>query len=309
MEPVQCRTSMVFDAGRTLTLYASAALDRPQPDIHRVLIVIHGTKRNADGYFRVAVEAARIAGKLGETLVIAPRFAEQGDRLALGSKDFVWAPGADWRAGDLSSREAPPRVSSFELMNQIVARLADSKRFPNLSTIVLAGHSAGGQFVQRYAIGEPDDPALAHLRLIYVVANPSSYLYLDARRPDPHKPGTFTIPDTTACRSNRFKYGFERPNTYFKAQPAEEMIARYRARAVVYLLGEADTNPNAANLSRTSGAMAQGPNRFARGKAFMAYMDTFYKPHAHRMVTVPGVGHSSRGMFQSPRGLKVLFAD
>lgn len=115
------------------------------------------------------------------------------------------------------------------------------------------------------------------------------------------------MPDRATCQSNRFKYGFERPNAYFKGQSVEEMIARYRARRVVYLLGESDTNPNATNLSRTCAAMAQGDTRFSRGKAFMAYMDMFYRPHAHRLVTVPRVGHSARGMFQSSQGLAVLF--
>ena len=308
MEPVTCRAALTVE-GRTLALYASAALDMPQPDIRRALIVVHGTEGNADSYFRVAVQGASMASKAGETLVIAPRFVDQRDGTILNAREFFWSRGADWRAGDLSSRDPPPRVSSFDLMNRIMARLADSRLFPNLTTIVLAGHSAGGQFVQRYAIGQPEEPALAHLTMLYVVANPSSYLYLDAHRPDPKNAGSFIVPDRALCQSNRFKYGFEHPNAYFKGKAIDEMIARYRARSVVYLLGESDTNPNADNLSRTCAAMAQGKTRFGRGTAFMAYMDAFYQPHAHRMVTVPHVAHSARGMFQSPQGIKVLFGE
>ncbi len=307
MEPVQCRTAMAFDGGRSLTLYVSASLDKPQPDIRRAVVMVHGTEGNADGYFRTTVQAASMAGKVTETLVVAPRFIERGDKQSVGDREFFWNHGADWRAGDLSSRDTPPRVSSFDMMNRILARLADKTLLPNLTTLVLAGHSAGGQFVQRYAIGQPENPALAHLAMVYVVANPSSYLYLDARRPDPAKPGAFAVPPPSNCRSNHFKYGFERPNAYFKPQKVEEMVARYRARQVIYLLGERDDNPNADGLSRTCAAMTQGANRSARGKNFMAYLDAFHAPHAHRLVTVPLVGHSSRGMFQSPRGLKVLF--
>lgn len=254
-------------------------------------------------------KAAAMAGKAAETLVIAPRFLEEGDGHTPARGEFFWNRGADWRAGDLSSRDTPPRVSSFDIMNRIVARLADARAFPNLSAIVLAGHSAGGQFVQRYAIGQPDDPARDRSPITYVVANPSSYLYLDARRPDPRQPGAFAIPSRSACLTNKFKYGFEQPNSYFKPQPIDDMIARYRARPVIYLLGEADTDPNAKGLSRICAAMAQGTTRFARGNAFMAYMDAFYAPHAHRLMTVPGVGHSSLRMFQSPVGLAVLFGD
>lgn len=305
LEAVQCRATMTVE-GHFLTLYASAPIDKPQPQIRRALIMVHGTDGNVESYYRTAIEATRLAGKLNETLVIAPRFVERGhhDQFA-DEREFIWTRGADWRAGDLSNREVPPRVSSFDLMNRLLARLADAKLFPDLSTIVLAGHSAGGQFVQRYAIGQAEDPKL--VQMLFVVANPSSYLYLDGSRPDPDNPGGFAPFDRGKCQANLFKYGFEKLNAYFKEQLVDEMTARYRARTVVYLLGESDTDPNAANLSRTCAAMAQGETRFARGKAFMAYMDRFYRPHDHRMVIVPGVGHSARGMFQSPRGLAVLF--
>lgn len=308
-EPAACRIDMAFVGGHRLTLYVSAPLDQPQPDIRRAIVVVHGTDGNADAYYRAMVRAAAMAGQATGTLVVAPRFLEQGDRDKPVPGEFFWNHGADWRAGDLSSRDTPPRVSSFDLMNRLLETLADRALFPNLAAIVLAGHSAGGQFVQRYAIGQPENPALAGVQLRYIVANPSSYLYLDARRPDPAKPGAFTVPSGSACQANKFKYGFEQPNAYFKPQSIDDMIARYRARRVVYLLGEADTNPNAANLSRTCAAMAQGANRLARGKNFMASMDAFYQPHAHRLVTVPLVGHSSLRMFQSVRGLNVLFED
>ena len=308
MEPVQCRSAMAFE-GHNLPLFVSADINKPQPDIRRALVVVHGTEGNAASYFRFVIEAARISGKLYDTLVIAPRFVDQRDGNFIDEREFSWSRGADWRAGDLSDRNAPPRVSSFELMNQLLARLADSRMFPNLSSIVLAGHSAGGQFVQRYAIGQPDDPALKRLTITYVVANPSSYLYLDNHRPDKENPENFVVPPLSECQFNRFKYGFDRPNVYFKEQSIDEMTVRYRARNVVYLLGEMDVDPNSENLSRTCAAMAQGETRFARGKAFVAYMEALYWPNNHRMVTVPGVGHSARGMFQSPQGIKVLFGD
>jgi hypothetical protein len=63
--------------------------------------------------------------------------------------------------------------------------LADRSLFPNLKAVVLAGHSGGGQLVQRYAVVGKAAAALTstgiHLR--YVVANPSSYLYFSDERP------------------------------------------------------------------------------------------------------------------------------
>lgn len=308
LEPLQCRAYLTVE-GHRLPLYTSFAFDKPQPGVQRALVIVHGMEGNAEAYFRTAVEAARIAGKLYDTVVIAPRFIDQGDNAFIDERDFFWSRGADWRAGDLSDRNNPPRVSSFELMSRLLARVADGKLFPNLSTIVLAGHSAGGQFVQRYAIGQPVEPALAQVTMRYIVANPGSYLYLDLNRPDPENPGSFAPFDRRRCQANRFKYGFEKPNAYFKEQSIDEMTTRYRARNVIYLLGEMDINPDAENLSRTCSAMIQGETRFARGKAFAAYMEALYWPNNHRMVTVPTVGHSARAMFQSPQGVQVLFRD
>lgn len=308
LDPIQCRTYLTVE-GHRLPLYSSFTFDKPQPEVRRAVVMVHGMEGNAQSYYRTTIDAARTAGRIKDTVVIAPHFAEQRDNAFVDERDFSWSRGADWRAGDLSDRNHPPRVSSFELMSRLLARIADRTLFPNLDTIVLAGHSAGGQFVQRYAIGQPVEPALAHVTMRYIVANPGSYLYLDLNRPDPENPGNFAPFDRRKCQGNTFKYGFENPNAYFKEQSVDGMITRYRARSVVYLLGEADTNPDAENLSKTCAAMLQGDTRFARGKAFVAYMEALFWPNNHRMVTVPSVGHSARSMFQSSQGLKVLFAD
>lgn len=304
--PAACRGAMAVD-GRTLTLYLSAPLDRPQPGIRRAIVVVHGTDGNADSYFRALTKASALAGQAETTLIVAPRFLEAGDRDKPESGEFFWARGSDWRAGDSSRHESMPPVSSFDLMSRILARLSDAQNFPDLSAIVLAGHSAGGQFVQRYAIAHPDDPARQRLPITYVVANPSSYLYLDARRPLARNPTAFEIPSQANCPTNRFKYGFDRSNGYFMRQSVAAMVEQYRSRAVIYLLGESDNDPNARNLARSCAAMAQGLHRLARGQSFMAHMDAFHAPHTHRLVRVPGVGHSAARMFQSPRGLALLF--
>jgi hypothetical protein len=55
-------------------LYLSADWSQPLPDITRVVIVVHGVGRDADGYLRGA-EAARVAaGPAGrDTLLIVPQ--------------------------------------------------------------------------------------------------------------------------------------------------------------------------------------------------------------------------------------------
>jgi hypothetical protein len=171
---------------------------------------------------------------------------------------------------------------------------------------VIAGHSAGGQLVQRYALGSAAAPEGPAIPVRYVVANPSSFMYLDSRRPD-GRGGFAPARASIRCLVNAYKYGPDGRNPYMSGAPLDVMVRRYRARDVVYLLGAADSDPAAAGLDRRCAAMAQGPHRLARGTWFKAYMDRFFTPHAHRLVLVPGVGHSPNQMFRSREGRSVLF--
>ena len=64
-------------------------------------------------------------------------------------------------------------------------------QYPGMEHIVIVGHSAGGQTVQRYALTAPHaapaaapkgGAAVAPPPVRYVVANPSSFGYLNASR-------------------------------------------------------------------------------------------------------------------------------
>ncbi len=300
-----CRGQIAVE-GLSATLYATLPLRDAHPEIRRALVIIHGTDGNAESYFNTGLTATARSGHAADTIVIAPHFAELADPKSAPKGSLVWDRRSNWRFGDLSSAAISPRVHAFAVLDEILSPLADRALYPNLERVILAAHSAGAQYLQRYAVASRDTPGLPPVT--YIVANPSSLLYLDARRPVSGS-AEFAMPPPSKCETNRYGYGFERPNAYMKRDTAETEIARYRARRVIYLAGEADTDPNAANLSKTCQAMAQGPMRFARLTAFSRFMDAYYAPHNHRLVTVPGVGHSAGRMFTSPQGLAALFGD
>ena len=131
-------------------------------------------------------------------------------------------------------------------------------------------------------------------------------MYFDARRPD-GRGGFVPARGSVRCLVNAYKYGPEGRNDYMAGEPLEAMVRRYRRRDVVYLLGEADNDPSHRGLDKSCPAKAQGPHRLARGIGFKAYMDRFFAPHAHRLILVPGVGHSSNRMFRSSQAKAVLF--
>jgi len=122
---------------------------------------------------------------------------------------------------------------------------------------VIAGHSAGGQFVQRYALASPiTEVAGQHeIHLKFVSGNPSSYVYLDKYRPKLtfeklssekemlNQHIEWIVPDKKAVPGyNKWKYGLSGEcNPYLKETPKKKLKSQYIHRDVVYLIGLEDT--------------------------------------------------------------------
>ncbi|WP_107309677.1 alpha/beta fold hydrolase [Burkholderia metallica] len=288
-----------------LPVYADRPLDRAAPEVERVFVVIHGTLRNADAYYASGLEVVEKAGTAGKgTMVVAPQFLTRADTRAfsLPAQTLAWTQ-EGWKGGDAARQPAP--ISSFTALDALLAHFADRSLYPALSSVVVIGHSAGAQLLQRYAVAGHEGDALvrAGIAVRYVVANPSSYLYFDDERPNAD-----AIAGGTCPRATQWKYGLKSAPPYVASQDVRDLEARYVARHVVYLLGQADTNPYTHFIDRSCAAMAQGPYRLARG---LAYFDYLKKRHpadlVQQVVEVPGVGHDELGMFTSACGLAVLF--
>jgi len=308
-------------SGRLLA-YRSHALDERNERIVRALVVIHGQTRNADGYFRYAMEAATRAGALDDTLVVSLRFAASDgrrchDALAPGEWNWVCYGAASWRNGAAPVNDAA--VTSYAVADALLARLARRDAFPNLRAIVMAGHSAGGQYTGRYAMmnGVPDR---AGVTTTYVVANPSSYTYLDTLRPAATAwalpPDEGSRPDTAALFTpfdaaaacpgfDNWPYGLRNRAGYGAALTAETIGRQLAARSVTYLLGERDVLP-VSGFDATCAAMAQGPTRVARGVAFGRYVNALHGAR-HRTVIVPGCAHDGRCMLTAVSARALLF--
>jgi pimeloyl-ACP methyl ester carboxylesterase len=284
----------------TLPLYLSSDWSMPLPAILRAIIVLHGRLRNADEYYISAHTAQVAAGDDGKSaLMIVPQFLAEVDIEALKVPAFTvgWSV-VGWEGGDAAL--APKPVSSFEALDAILAKLSDRRVFPNLKQVVVAGHSGGGQVVQRYAIAGKGEAALSrqHIDIRYVVANPSSYAYFNKERPIP------AIAASCAGYDN-WKYGMDGRPPYLADVTPAALEQRYVERDVIYLLGTLDTKPAA---DKSCMGEAQGPSRYARGHA---YADAMAKRNHgtpnHRVWDVAGVGHDGDKMLTSKCGLAALF--
>jgi pimeloyl-ACP methyl ester carboxylesterase len=166
-----------------LPVFTSKDWSQPLPDIRRAVIVVHGYERNAADYARNMMAL----GPPADTLVIAPQFLAPEDIAAHHLPETVlrWDR-EEWLDGNSALGPAP--LSAFDGFDAIFARLADRAAFPNLSQIVLAGFSAGGQVVQRYAaVGKGEDA----VPLRFVIGSPGTYAYFGDERPLPD--GTFGL--------------------------------------------------------------------------------------------------------------------
>ncbi len=222
----------------------------------RILFVMHGMGRNADGYRNDWLPFARD----GKFILLTPEFSKA---------DF---PGAEtYNLGhmtDATGKRRPREKWSFSAIEPLFdhVRQATGSRVPDYA---IYGHSAGAQFAHRFLNFVPN-ARFSHM----IVANAGWYTRLD--------------------RNIAFPYGL-------KGTPVTRArLASALGRKVTVLLGTADIDPNHHQLSRTSGAMAQGPHRMARGQTFHAHAQaaaaTLRTPFNWRIAYAPGIAHSNKGM-------------
>ena len=295
-----CTERLDLGQGRYLPLYRTYSLARPDDRVERAVVVVHGADRNADGYFATMVGTLQAAGTLSSTLVVSPHFQALAD--GPRSDEPYWST-EGWKRGDLSASDSPlARISSFAAMDLLLYVIADPHLFPNLRSVVVTGHSAGGQFTHRYAGASPAADVLGGLPVRFVVANPSTYLWLGADRPSD---SGFARPDSASCPNwNDWPYGLSKRNSYARASDEWGIRARLTGRDVRILLGDADTLT--ASLDMSCAANLQGRRRFDRGRSLMGFMDLYAPGHAHVETVIPGVGHSSRNMYGSAAGTAAL---
>lgn len=264
--------------------------DAPLPGVAAALVVLHGRLRNAGDYLRSGREA--VAGRPA-WLVVAPQFPAEVDIVAHGAapETLRWEL-TGWMGGGTGLGRHG--VSAFAALDAVLARLA---ALPDMRRVVVAGHSGGGQVVQRYAmLGRPGAGA-AGPQVRYLVANPSSYAFPDAWRPGPACPG-----------QDDWKYGLQRLPPHGGSLDRAGLLDRYAARDVTYLLGEHDTDPCHPALDTSPAALAQGPHRRARGEAFFHALLRCRPGCRHALRVVPGAGHDGQAMMTSSEAAAALFA-
>lgn len=357
---------VAYYSNMQFTTPSSTEGDVPIPDEHiqAVIIVVHGSDRNADEYLYSAMTVAQIQSKYhpDNILIVAPRFLVVEDGVEsipvkIGSSVKMMQPlmwnetypiPHTWRYG---ANALPPwsDLSSYDVMDVMVEHFAlnsgNSGRWKKLERIAVIGHSAGGQFVHRWALTSNseawvdrnfgmkgiDTSAASSLRRLsndniqnnniglpsirVVVANPRSFCYLDNRR---IINGTSQIPPLSmreACPNyNKWEWGLDEGG---------ELFTPYKDRALQFFNGDTSklshryANRDVVYLAgkndteRLHGSCEddgfQGRFRRERSLNYMKSLRHYFGSNVHSRKVVDEVGHDHSLIFQSEEGLEAIF--
>jgi hypothetical protein len=147
---------------------------------------------------------------------------------------------------------------------------------PHPLDIPSAGHSLGGQLVQRYSIlGEPRYSQ--GVELSYVVMNPSTYLYLHY--------------------DYEYKYGLSGLQQALEHYPPalvsnETLWHRLKGRHITYLMGSKDRGIG----DERPEAMRQGSSRQKRFQAWLNFLNQHGVSTNNAFFHVPGASHDASQM-------------
>ncbi|WP_341702291.1 hypothetical protein [Ferrovibrio sp.] len=229
-----------------------------------LLLVFHGVGRDADAY---RDNARPIADRL-DMAVVAPLF----DKARFPSASYQRAGIADQRG--LLPRKLWTGTLVVDLVD-LLRREEGRRDWP----YAMIGHSAGGQFLGRFAAFMPHEASRI------VIANPSSWVFPTLGQVFPFGLGGDTAPLVDA-----------------------DFLQRYLAAPITVFLGANDTGDKSRDDS--PGAVVQGATRHERGLNFFragaALAQEKGWPLNWRLVEVPGAGHSSKRMFEAAQVAEAL---
>ena len=299
----------------SIPIVTSHPLDKNNNETEYLIIMIHGAGLKA-------IKTFASGQKIIESLempkdrfwVLAPQIIEG---VKLDEKGLLYWD-RRWRSGGMSLstglNKDLPSLSSFEVMDRLIDIAI--KLNPGISRIIILGHSAGGQFVVRYAAINSRHETLEQqgVSIRYVVANSSSYPYLDENRFHFNSAEQILITsreELMNCPSyNKYKYGLEELYGYAETLSPQIAQTRLLTRQIMFLLGAADTDRD-WGLDKSCEADVQGKNRYERGLLYKHHLRSFVKSSPksqHSWLEIPEVGHEANEIFTHPRFITELKA-
>ena len=270
--------------------FAEYDIMQGDPNLEYAVIYIHGTNggaRDAASLMRKKLQQYCPDKKV---YCIAPSFFTQKTCPEEKQKDALfWDYG--WRGGGTAING--DKISNFEVIDEIYKILSERKLYPKMKQITLIGFSAGGQCVNRYvAVGKM--PVAADIKTVFVVGNPSVYLYIDKLR---FQDGKF-IKVKSKSKFNEWFLGLEKRYPYCKNIKKAQILKNLSSRPTLYFCGTADTDKKYLDVN--AAAMLQGKNRYERFLIYQKHIALY--PQWEKMTkffAVPDIAHSSKVFYEN----------
>ncbi|WFD27312.1 hypothetical protein MNAN1_002308 [Malassezia nana] len=279
-------------------------------DIERVVIMLPGQWRNSWVHANILGNAYNIARKYEElnvkkdsVLIMSPMFFNQLDRNRGVVKDNeISFKDAGWSAGGTVRQPSEfKHLSSFDVLDFMIDMVMDKSQFPNVKTVVVAGHSMGAQMAFRYAAVRK--PTSYDDQITYWVADPGAYTYSSDSRPFPTKDcdsyndWPFSIRNVSSLP----KYASGHAGTN-----GSNLIKLFRGRKIHFAIAENDNGKGVQNCA----AETQGPNRIARGSEWIIAQGNSSGgwPSQHTVDYMPGISHQDYPAMAYYFSLKHIFS-
>ena len=279
---------------------------RANRDVARAIILVHGSSLNPSVYLDTTKALAQDYGVLLNTVdIIAPHFMTQKNWAHYSVLDhrYHYWNGGNWKHGDKSNLG----VSSFAVVDHIIGHLLKNR--PNLEHILVAGQSAGAQFVSKYALGTDvrlrrrSDNVLVGIR--FWSANAQNYMFPDSWRP---------FSTANCSRYNDYFRGIDKRNDYMGSLSASELLHNAIHRKIYWTVGEDDDDTVGNGCD-----MNQGSLRVMRWKYYCirirklcerSHSQSYCKSKlSGRMRKIRNCGHGHHCSWSSIKGKSILFTE
>jgi len=278
-----CLNSMDIDGG-SFQFFSSFHLDSVS-EIKGAIITIHGHSRNADDYFDKMISIVSGQGLKGEVMVVSPKFITIYEQSA--DTDWYWNT-TSWKWGLQSyTSSGGNNVSTFELIDSLLLRLSDKNLFPQLSDILVTGHSSGAAFVHMYSSTKQNN-TYNNVNLHFSVVNNQYFLHPDSTRLQAN--GSLSVLENCDIYNN-WPYGLDALSPYMEYIGKENSENNLLSNRVDYFIAELDTETG----DITSGCQYEflGNNRYEKNMNYKIYMDTVFPNNQHDFTIIPNLGHTT----------------
>jgi hypothetical protein len=259
-------------------------------NLEKAVIVVHGASINPDDYYGYMTTTLEALGVSESTVLIAPDFKSS----AVASNDLYWSS-LGYRDGKASN--GTTKISSFEVLDILISRLADKNFFPVLNEIVITGQSSGGRFVHTYAAGNRSESIYPDIHFEYIVSESQYFYYPTNERIDEQTNNLYT---PTNCNGLQFwPFGYELVPDYVGVMDKPTYNDRFVSRSITYLLGNGSGSDSEFNTTDCE-AVLSGSSRYQRGENMYLYMGLKYPGHNHKKTIAQGISHNGSAIYTSP---------